>query len=204
MGNKRPPFEPGTVFHVYNHGNAEDNIFREAENYRYFLKRYAYYIPPVAKTYAFCLLPNHFHLMVQVRMKDELAAYFRSQGKDLPGFENLEGLVVKQFSNLFNSYTKAFNKKYDRKGRLFQKNLQRKSITNSTYYTRLITYIHQNPVHHRFVEKPEQWPYSSYLIILSRKKTQLEREQVLEWFGDKQAFLDIHGQMSEINEQEFY
>jgi hypothetical protein len=57
MSNKRPPFKPNTVFHVYNHGNAEDNIFREKENYYYFMKRYAYYIYPIAKTYAFCLLP---------------------------------------------------------------------------------------------------------------------------------------------------
>jgi putative transposase len=204
MGNNRPPFEPDTVFHIYNHGNAEDNIFREKENYYYFLKRYAHYINPVARTYAFCLLPNHFHLMVMIRTVGELFKYFREQGKDLAGFENLPGLVSKQFSNLLNGYLKAFNKKYDRRGKLFLNNLERKPINNSTYFTRLIYYIHHNPVHHGFVDDLADWPFSSYQIILSRKQTQLDRVKVLEWFRDKEEFQKYHQEIHPIDSEEFY
>ncbi len=204
MGNERPPFKPNTVFHVYNHGNAEDNIFREEENYYYFLERYAEYIYPIAKTYAFCLLPNHFHLTIKIRTKEELTAFFENKGKDLLGFGNLASLVSRQFSHFFNAYSKAFNNKYDRKGRLFRKGLPRKPITNKTYYKNLTAYIHQNPIEHGFVKHPVDWPFSSYQIILARKETQLERKKVLNWFGGREAFVEDHEDIDDIDRDEFY
>ena len=56
-------------YHVYNRGNNREPLFRERRNYPYFLKLYAKYIEPVAETYAYCLLKNHFHLLI--RTKDE-------------------------------------------------------------------------------------------------------------------------------------
>jgi len=209
MGNKRPLFEPDTVYHVYNHGNAEDNIFQEDENYRFFLKRYAHYINPVARTYAFCLMPNHFHLMVKIRSYRDLADVFGV--KDPQGFENPEGLhtqlsnrISHQFGTLLNSYTKAYNNYYDRQGSLFRNTTKRKPVHDDTYYTRLLWYIHQNPVLHGFVSQPSEWPYSSFQIILSRKTTQLDREVVLDWFESKIAFLEFHNQIQEIDKDEFY
>ncbi len=76
MGNNREPFEPDTIYHIYNHGNPEDNIFREDTNYGFFLKRYRKYIPPIADTYAYCLMPNHFHVMVRVKGREELEKFF--------------------------------------------------------------------------------------------------------------------------------
>ena len=204
ISNKRVIFEPSTVFHVYNHGNADDNIFREEKNYLFFLKRFAHYIVPVARVYAFCLMPNHFHFMVQIRSKEEIRDYFRKHGKDLSGFQNLTGLVSKQFSNLLNSYTKAFNKKYNRRGKLFLNSLERKPIRKSTYFKRLIYYIHQNPVSHGFVENPGDWPYSSYSIILSQKQTQIKRDEILKWFGGKQNFQEFHRQEHTFDKAEFF
>ena len=100
------PLVPGVVYHIYNRGNNGEDIFIEARNYDYFMKLYEKYITPVAETYAYCLLRNHFHLMVRI--------------KDLPGFQNLAGLnaglkpkpIYQYFSNFFNAYTKAINKTY--------------------------------------------------------------------------------------------
>lgn len=200
----KPLFRPDTVFHVYNHGNAEDNIFREKENYHYFLKRYTDYLYSIVKTYAFCLLPNHFHLMVKVRSEKELKKFFRDEGKDLIGFENLSGLVSKQFSNFLNGYTKAYNKKYDRRGKLFEKSLKRKPVTDDNYFTKLVYYIHQNPVRHGFVQSPSKWEFSSYSIIKSRKETLLKRNEVLDWFGGRAKFLAFHKNTHAINQGEFY
>ncbi len=82
MGNNREPFEPGNIYHIYNHGNAEDLIFREDKNYPFFLKRYQKYIQPVANTYAYCLLPNHFHFMVRVRGKVKLKRLYKKKYRD--------------------------------------------------------------------------------------------------------------------------
>jgi putative transposase len=54
--------EPKKTYHIYTHANGSENLFQTNENFRYFLKRYEEYIPPVADTLAWCLMPNHLHL----------------------------------------------------------------------------------------------------------------------------------------------
>ena len=197
MGNERVSFESGKVFHIYNHGNANDLIFREDQNYGFFLKKYQKYISSIADTYAYCLLPNHFHLMVKIKSEDELKEFFQkkknknSQGLDL-NKNNLSHLISHQFGTLFNSYTKAFNNYYDRRGSLFENTFKRKPVTKDRYYNQLIRYIHINPVKHGFVDDPAKWPYSSYHSFLSNKPTLLEREEILEWFGGREEFIEIH------------
>ncbi len=56
------PLEPGKYYHIYNRGNNRENIFKEDRNYAYFLKLYVFHVGPIADTYAYCLLRNHFHL----------------------------------------------------------------------------------------------------------------------------------------------
>lgn len=70
--------------------------------------------------------------------------------------------------------------------------MKRKPITDDTYYTRLIRYVHYNPVHHGFVLHPNDWPHSSYHALSSDKATRLYQEEVWEWFGDRQCFLESH------------
>lgn len=114
--NVMVPLQPNMVYHIYNHANRNENLFRSKENYRYFLAKYAEYIYPIADTYAYCLMPNHFHLMVCIRSEKELLAYFRTKNVNTPlqEFETLEEvkLVAQQFSHLFNGYTQAYNKMY--------------------------------------------------------------------------------------------
>jgi putative transposase len=66
------PMRCGAFYHVYNRGINGEDLFKEARNYPYFLKLYAKYIPPVAETYAYCLLKNHFHLLIRVRSKEDI------------------------------------------------------------------------------------------------------------------------------------
>jgi len=194
MGNKREPFKPNTVYHVYNHGNAEDQIFKEDTNYAFFLKRYGKYIPPIADTFVYCLMPNHFHLMVRIKSEEELRLFYKRKypNKDPQSFGNFADLISNQFKNFLISYAKSFNKMYDRRGSLFLDNLKRKPIINDTYYTRLIRYIHRNAVRHGFVEHIEDWQYSSYHSLLSNRPTLLARKEVINWFGGNQAFIAAH------------
>ncbi|MFY0605538.1 MAG: transposase [Cyclobacteriaceae bacterium] len=178
--------EPETYYHVYNHANGDENLFRTSENYYFFLKQWAKYIEPVADAHAYCLMPNHFHFLV--RTKNE---------EDLQGVKNPEGLESSKayqqaFSNLFNSYSKAFNKMFERRGSLFVPNFKKKEITSEAYLTAVITYIHRNPIHHGFVDTLDDWPYSSYHAFLSARKTKLRREEVLNWFGDKNDYIEAH------------
>lgn len=188
--------EPNEMYHIYNHANGDENLFRNEENYAFFLKRYAHFIHPIAKTYAYCLMPNHFHLLVKIRREEEIAITF-------PKFKNLEKLselekvqfdklISKQFSNLFSSYTQSFNKVFNRKGSLFIKNFKRKSIESNAYFTSVVQYIHRNPVHHGFCASVGDWNWTSYPAILSNRPTKLEKEELINWFGNTTHFVEAH------------
>ncbi len=68
--------EPGKVYHIYTHANGFENLFRSQENYRYFLERYSQFIPSVADTLTFCLMPNHIHFLVRIKTKAQIIDYF--------------------------------------------------------------------------------------------------------------------------------
>ncbi len=67
MPESSSALQPSQYYHIYNRGNNRENIFVSEENYRYFLKLYAVHIEPVADTYAYCLLKNHFHVLVRIK-----------------------------------------------------------------------------------------------------------------------------------------
>ncbi len=186
--------QPESVYHIYNHANGSDNLFREQENYKYFLKKYFEYINPIAQTYAYCLMPNHFHMMIRIKGKEELVEYFNSKK---PGFKTLEEvelsyLISRQFSNLFNGYTQAFNKRYNRRGSLFMSNFKRKEVDDNSYFSGLIRYIHNNPIHHKFVKDIFSWEHSSIHTLSSLKSGMVAQKEVLRWFGGKDEFLKYH------------
>ena len=187
------PLLPEHIYHIYNHANGNENLFREDENYRYFLQRYWEFIDPIAETYAYCLTPNHFHLMVKIRREDEISEYYKLS-KNHSGLQDLSGFISKQFSNLFNAYSKAFNKRYNRRGSLFQRPMKRKEVTSDTYYTELILYLHLNPIHHNFTHDPYSWKHSSIHSIDSEMETKVARQEVLNWFGGIDNFHKAHNQ----------
>lgn len=163
------PLTPGDFFHVYNRGNNRENLFREAENYRFFLRRYLQYIEPVAATYAYCLLPNHFHLLIRVHE------------------DTAPGAASRAFSNLFNSYSKAVNRRYGRTGSLFEKRFHRKRVERHEYALALVRYIHRNPERHGLVRAFREWPWSSYHALTSPAPTPLQRDALLAWYDDDLA-----------------
>jgi len=173
----QPPVEYGKFYHIYNRGNNSENLYLTPDNYSYFLSLYDKHIGVVADTYAWCLMPNHFHLLVRVKDEEEVL-----KDLNLTGFKNLSGLVSQKFSNLFNAYTKAFNLREGRHGSLFERPFKRIEVTNEVYLRQLVYYIHSNPVKHGFTDNALDWPWSSYLTIISVKPTKLNRDSVLGWF----------------------
>ena len=67
--------ETECYYHVYNRGINGESLFREERNYHFFLGKYATYIEPVAETYAYCLLKNHFHLLIRIRSQETLRKF---------------------------------------------------------------------------------------------------------------------------------
>lgn len=202
------PLIPNEAYHILNHANGFENLFANKGNYEFFLKKYALYVQPIAKTYAYCLLPNHFHFLVSIRSEEELAKVWVKLKPTSRKFETFVKLsseeqsnfISRQFGRLFSSYAKAFNKQQNRRGSLFIPNFKRSHITNDTYFYTVLRYIHQNPVRHGFRKNLLDWEHSSiHSYFWMKRKSNVDRETVLEWFGSNlstksQEFWDFHKQ----------
>lgn len=179
-------------YHIYNRGNNGENLFYNDKNYLYFLKLYKKHIFPIAETFAWCLLKNHFHLLVKIRTDEEICNNFNIK------VEKLDKKPSQQFSNLFNAYVQAINKQNNRHGSLLETPFKRKQIKDEQYLKNLIIYIHNNPIQHNFVESLENYKWSSYSSLISNKDTYIEREKVTELFDNKENFVFAHQQKIDI------
>jgi putative transposase len=112
-----PPLEYDKYYHIYNRGINIGAIFRENANYEHFLRLYAQHITPVADTFAWVLMKNHFHFLVRIFAEDEIGFIKPKEGKEhIVYAEKKKYNPAQQFGNLFNAYTRAFNIRYHRTG----------------------------------------------------------------------------------------
>jgi REP element-mobilizing transposase RayT len=176
---KQEKFEPGFIYHVFNRGNNLENIFKEVKNYYFFLSLLEKHVLPIADIYAYCLLRNHFHLVLRIKDSELLPDKFK-----------LKPFLA--FSHMFNSYTKAINKAYNRKGSLFQEHLHRIKIEDEKYLIQLIIYVHLNPIKHKFTHDFKSYPYSSYLSYTSSKPSIINSNYIMSLFDDKNNFEYCH------------
>jgi putative transposase len=200
--------QPNSSYHIFNHANGFENIFTDDENYRFFLDKYKQYITPIAETYAYCMLPNHFHLVVRIRRKEVIEELIRNKNnfpKVSFDFEkvreevnisndDIEKYLSKQFSNFFSCYTQSFNRMYKRMGSLFIKNFKREIILDKEYFMNAVVYTHRNPIHHGFCKRYSDWSYTSYCEISERKSEVVDVNKLLAVFKSKEFFIDSHKQ----------
>jgi|SRR3954465_9564204 putative transposase len=184
---------PESTYHIYNRAHGKEKLFLSHENYKFFLLKYQQYIFPIANTFCYCLMPNHFHFLVQFKSENQLNLSSEKRNKNSSEF------LSAQFNNMFNSYSKAFNKKYGRKGSLFMRQFKRKKIDDTDYLKKIIHYIHRNPVESELCNFPEEWKYSSYKKLISDYDSYLEKAKVISLFENKQNFIYVHRLPFELN-----
>jgi putative transposase len=189
------PLEYNTCYHIYNRGINGEDLFREPPNYEHFIRLYSEYIDPVCETYAWVLMKNHFHFLVRIFAPDEIDFMKPKEEKK----NNVYPIKKKynptqQFGNLCNAYAKAFNNRYDRTGSLFESSFRRIPVHDEGYFKQFIYYIHNNPVHHGFCESMVEYPWSSYLNIISDEPTILHCDKIVAWFNSTSELIEFHQQ----------
>lgn len=202
----KTPLLNGSYYHIYNRGNNRSDIFLENEDYLHFLDLYAIYIESIANTFAWCLMKNHFHVLVRIKEKEEIgyldASKFKSDDLHLKWktyFPEIpdsnftrKPLAIKQFQHLFSAYSKWFNRRHKRTGAVFENTFERKLVNHQKYFQNMVLYIHQNPIKHGFVEHILDYPWTSYRTVLSDKLTNLKREAVINSFKNEAHFISLH------------
>ena len=197
MPDSRIPLEADKYFHIYNHAIGTDNLFTIDKNYTFFLFNFKDYISPYADLAGYCLMPNHFHLIVRFHSFDAIQKVFLE--RNIVKESNIDSdmmseLLSRQFSNFFNRYAKSFNKQEYRRGSLFMAAFKRKPVESDHYLRRLIRYVNMNPVKDNFVNSAPDWKYSSYSSLISLKPTLLIRDEVIELFDGLENFIFFHQQ----------
>lgn len=155
-------FNSGSFYHIYNRGNDKQRIFFQERNYKFFLEKVNKYICGCADVLAWCLMPNHFHLLVRCTGESVLIV------KDKPVEVNAltEGIRL-----MLSSYTKAVQKQEKLTGNLFQQKTKSKCVDD--YATVAFHYIHQNPFRAKLTTKLDGWMWSSIHEYLGRAFTGL-------------------------------
>ncbi len=187
---------PNEAYHLFSRAVGNEKLFLSPENYLFFLQKLKKHTSGVCDLYCYSLLPNHFHLLAKMHKEEILIKHFEDvkKKKFQPLQNDLSNFIMERFSNFLNSYTKAFNKVFNRKGALFMDYLKRSVVKESSDFTSYIWYIHKNAAHHQLVKAVGEWRYDSYQSFISEAPTALLRNEVIEWFGSKEAFIQFHQQ----------
>ena len=141
-------FLPKTFYHVFNRGNNKQKIFFHEKNFQFFLRKIVEYLCPNSQIIAYCLMPNHFHLLIYVE-----------DAKSLPSGKMQ--IPERKIGTFQSSYTRAINIQEKRTGSLFQakcKVLQ----TSAEHALTCFNYIHQNPLKAGLCRSLDAWNYSSF------------------------------------------
>jgi REP element-mobilizing transposase RayT len=195
MPNYHIPLQPEHHYHIFSRAVGAEKLFLNDENYRYFLHKLNEHISSVASLWAYCLIPNHFHLLVEIKSESDIKLAFEKAKKSKTFQpELISDFVMERFSNCLNAYTKAFNKQNKRQGALFMNYLRRVEMENDSQFTSTLFYVHKNPVHHGLVKEIGPWKWSSFPAYLSEAPTKLKRNEGLEWFGGQEEFIKFHNQ----------
>lgn len=144
MPYRKVNFYPGGFYHVYNRGNRKKDIFFDKGDYVYFLKKVRQYKDEYeVKVIAYCLIPNHFHFVLQQKKGPPISEFMRHITRD---------------------YAIFINNKYELAGRLFQGPFKVRAVESEAYLLHLTRYIHLNPLDIG-VQKEllATYPWSSYL-----------------------------------------
>jgi len=190
-------FTEGYIYHIYNQGNNRRLIYFSHANYMYFLKKVKIYISPYSDILAWCLMPNHFHLLVYINK------VYRSTIKN--GSTKIL-CVNDSIGVMLRSYTRAINKQEGTSGSLFRKetkaicvncpdgispswilldNITKLNIQDSEkqYPKICFNYIHQNPVKTGLVFRDIDWRYSSAKTYQTNIKDYLVNKKLAEDYG---------------------
>jgi len=180
------------IFHVYNRGVDKRDIFLNGKDYNRFLLSILAFnnanvrypqsisnhwvtIDPGTKHHVeilcFCLMPNHYHLVLQELEPDGMSIFMQRIGT---------------------GYTNYFNHKNKRSGSLLQGNYKAKPVTNDRYLLNLSTYIHLNPLPllnlsetstpNQTIEKLKQYPWSSFPDYLQNRSSFLNPKRIMKNF----------------------
>ena len=190
-------FEYEEIYHIYNRSVENQNLFSNSLDYSFFLKKYLEYFGNYFKTYAYCLIPNHFHLLIRVKKQKEVTDFICNEKTNassdyVKGKNTINEFLEDQMRRFYSSYSLKYNNRHNRRGPLLAPRFKRIQVRTESKLMHLLCYIHHNPIHHNLVDTYEGWRYSSYCAYLKNVKSRVDTKEVLTWLHGLQEFGNLH------------
>lgn len=158
----------GLVHHVMSRGIEGRLVFVDETDREGFLGRLGEVVEwSGARLYAWCLMGNHFHLLVRPT-KEKLSSIMR---------------------RLMTGHAVSFNRRHGRRGHLFQNRYKSIVVEEDAYFVELVRYIHLNPVRAgliRTLDDLDRYPYTGHAVLMEARTFEAQDvEGVLRWFGER-------------------
>lgn len=161
-------FYKGGYYHIYNRGSKKAFLYGDKWDYSFFMKKLSVYRKETEDIVsAYCLMPNHFHLILKASSKNSISKFIQL---------------------LCLSYATYYNKKYHTSGHVFQSRFQSKKIDSPEYIIYLSRYIHRNPLEAGLIKTHEMeryiWSsYCKYLNLEPKSKVKIDLKPILKYFN---------------------
>ncbi len=151
-------YYPGLIYHILNRGNNRQVIFVEEEDYRHYLDILQRYKEKFEfRVFAYCLMTNHIHLLLQVSEKASISKI-------------MQAITI--------AHTRYYHFKYQCSGHIWQGRFKSPLISDDEYLLTTMRYIEQNPIRAGMVKHLKGYPWSSFqLNIQSRTDNLVDREE---------------------------
>ena len=185
MARRPRLFAAGVLYHVIVRGNQRQKTFLSDRDYQAYMERLARYRKKYGYgIYAYCLMPNHVHLLLE--------------SSDRP--------LAKLMQGLQQSYSQYYNRKHHKTGHVFEGRYKAIICQKDEYLLGLIRYIHLNPVRAGMVKSPEEHRYSGHHAYLYGKATEIiDPGKILAMLGGKAAYRRfVSDGLAEGHKEEYY
>ncbi|MBE0496440.1 MAG: transposase [Campylobacterales bacterium] len=149
----------GGIYHVINRGNMQMQVFDDAEDYEYFLKLLREGLKKEAvELHAYCLMPNHFHLLLVSKAKGGLSRFMQW---------------------VMTSHVRYYHKKNKTSGHVWQGRYKSFMVQKESYYLSLLRYIEANALRAKLIEHAQNWPYGSLWERINQQRGLLDESLVV-------------------------
>ncbi len=176
MPRRKLVFVPGHYYHIFNRGALKSRLFHDRAEYKLFVDLLKHYCMVFdIKLVALCLMPNHFHIVIQIGSCADVAEFMR---------------------RLSSTFSKKVNLAYRRSGTLVQGRYRAKHIHDIRYLRQVCRYVHVNPVKAGLVSRPEDWEFSDYLEWVGKRNTLHERNTL-----SSEIFPSVNGYVDYVTEE---
>ena len=193
---------PGRIYHVYNQTNNKELLFKTIADRQKFLANLEKFISPFAHIFAYNLMSNHFHLLIEVFEKEKFLSNISKHFiHSLPPAclhlvlmedDNMDEIMSNRFASMFKGYSGYFNNRKNRVGNFFHRPFCRKFVDTDKYFKQAAFYIHANSVRHGVTEKILEYDWTSFHNVVEQDNSLLNLTLMFDYFGGEEAFNRFH------------